>query len=302
MAHQPHPKVIITCAITGNLTRPEQSPYLPITPQQIADSALEAADAGASIAHIHVRDPATKTGSMELRYYREVVERIRDSGTDIILNLTTGAGGMFYPSKENPGMPGPGTNMCAAEVRVRHVLELRPEICSLDLCTMWSRNRAFMNIPEILAEMARLIRSVGTLPELECFDTGDIVLAKEFLKSGVIEAPALFQLVLGINYGAPATPEAMTSMRNMLPAGSRWAAFGISRMQFPMLAQAVLLGGHVRVGLEDNHYLDHSVFADNAALVEKGVRIVTLLGGEVATPAEGRELLGLRAARQAIPA
>jgi len=285
-------KTILTCAVTGGGPIGKH-PAVPVTPQEIAEAAIGAAKAGATICHIHVREPKTGQGSMELAYYREVVERIRDSGTDVLINLTTGPGAMFVPSKDDPGMPGPSTNMCSAEVRVRHVLALKPDICSLDLCTMWSRTRAFMNVPEILAAMARLIRDAGVLPELECFDTGDIGLAKDFIKNGVLAAPALFQLVLGISYGAPATPEAMLHMRNLLPEGSRWAAFGISRQQFPMVAQAVLLGGHCRVGLEDNHYLEHGVFADNAALVEKAVRLMRILGAEPATPDEGREILGL---------
>jgi uncharacterized protein (DUF849 family) len=289
-------KTILTCAVTGGGPI-GRHPAIPVTPKEIADAAIGAARAGATIVHIHVREPKTGGGSMELAYYREVVERV-----DVLINLTTGPGAMFVPSKENPGQPGPGTNMCTAEVRVRHVLALKPDICSLDLCTMWSRTRAFMNVPEISAEMARLIRGAGVKPELECFDTGDITLAKDFLKSGVLEAPALFQLVLGISYGAPATPESMLHMRDLLPPGSQWAAFGISREQFPMVAQAVLLGGHCRVGLEDNHYLERGVFADNPGLVEKAVKIIRLLGAEPASPAEAREILGLAPARTRVTA
>lgn len=285
-------KTILTCAVTGGGPI-GRHPAVPVTPKEIAEAAIGAARAGATIVHIHVREPKTGQGSMELAYYREVVERIRASAVDVLINLTTGPGAFFQPSKDNPGMPGPHTNMASPEMRTRHVVELKPDICSLDLCTMWSRTRAFMNVPEILTEMARRIRAVGVLPELECFDSGDIVLAKDFIKDGVIEAPALFQLVLGIPYGAASTPETMIYMRDQLPPGSRWAAFGISRAQFPMLAQAVLLGGHVRVGLEDNHYLERGVFADNAQLVEKGVKIIRALGGEVASPAEARDILGL---------
>ncbi len=224
--------------------------------------------------------------------------RIRASGVDILINLTTGPGAMFVPAKDNPGMPGLGTNMATAAVRTQHVggLEAR-HLLAFDLCTMWSRVRAFMNVPEILVEMAKTIRAAGVLPELECFDTGDIGLAKDFFASGVLDTPALFQLVLGIPYGADSTPEAMIYMRDRLPPGSRWAAFGISRAQMPMVAQAVLLGGHVRVGLEDNHYLERGVFADNAQLVEKAVKIVQALGGDMATPAEAREMLGLQQVR-----
>jgi uncharacterized protein (DUF849 family) len=285
-------KTIITCAVTGGGPIGKH-PAIPTTPKEIADAAISAANAGAAIVHIHVREPKTGQGSMELGYYREVVERVRQSRTDVLINLTTGPGAMFVPSKEDPGKAGPGTNMCTAEVRTRHVVELRPDICSLDLCTMWSRTRAFMNVPDILIEMAKRVRAAGVLPELECFDSGDIALAKDFLQAGVLEAPLLFQLVLGISYGAAATPETMAYMRNQLPPGSRWAAFGISRAQFPMVAQAVLLGGHVRVGLEDNHYIERGVFASNAQLVERGVQIIKLLGGEPASPDEARQILGL---------
>ncbi|HUB95384.1 MAG TPA: 3-keto-5-aminohexanoate cleavage protein [Stellaceae bacterium] len=289
-------KHIITCAVTGGGPI-GRHPAVPTTPKEIAEAAIGAAKAGAAVAHIHVREPKTGQGSMELAYYREVVERIRDSKVDLLINLTTGPGAFFVPSQEDPGKPGPGTNMRSPEERTRHVTALKPDICSLDLCTMWSRTRAFMNVPEILIEMARLIRAAGVLPELECFDSGDIALAKDLIADGAIEAPALFQLCLGIPYGAAATPKSMIHMSEQLPPGSRWASFGISRQQFPMVAQAVLLGGHVRVGLEDNHYLDRGVFADNAGLVERGVAIIRALGGEPATPAEAREILGLAAVR-----
>jgi uncharacterized protein (DUF849 family) len=285
-------KTIMTCAVTGGGPIGKH-PAVPVTPPQIAEAAISAAKAGAAIVHIHVRDPKTGGGSMELAHYREVVERVRASAVDVLINLTTGPGAMYVPSKDDPGTGGPGTSTRSPAERTRHVVELRPDICSLDLCTMWSRTRAFMNVPEILIEMAGHIRAAGVLPELECFDSGDIVLAKEFIASGVIAAPALFQLVLGIPYGASATPEAMTYMRNQLPEGARWAAFGISRQQMPMVAQAVLLGGHVRVGLEDNHYLERGVFASNAQLVERAAQIVRLLGGELATAQEARAILGL---------
>jgi uncharacterized protein (DUF849 family) len=289
-------KTIITCAVTGGGPIGKH-PAIPVTPAEIAAAAIGAANAGAAIAHIHVREPKTGQGSMELAYYREVVERIRGSRTNVLINLTTGPGAMYVPSREDPGKAGPGTNMCSAEERTRHVVELRPDICSLDLCTMWSRTRVFMNVPEILTEMAKRVRAAGVLPELECFDSGDIALAKDLLAAGVLEAPLLFQLVLGISYGAAAVPETILYLRNLLPEGSRWAAFGISRQQFPMLAQAVLLGGHARVGLEDNHYLERGVFADNAGLVEKGVKIIRMLGGEPASPDEARQILGLAAVR-----
>src|SRR5262249_34445530 len=201
--------------------------------------------------------------------YREVVTRIRDSAVDVVINLTTGPGAMFVPGKEDPAHAGPGTEYRQPAARARHVVALKPDICSLDLCTMWFRNRAFINMPEHITEIAILARQAGVMPELEVFDSGDLVLAKQLISDGVIAAPAFFQIVLGVSYGAAATPETLIYMRNQLPPGSKWAAFGIGPHAFPMLAQALLLGGHVRIGLEDNYYLEKGVKAPhNAALVE----------------------------------
>jgi uncharacterized protein (DUF849 family) len=288
-------KTIITCAVTGNITRPEQHPDLPITPAQIAQAAIDAAKAGAAIAHIHVRDPATGAPSMELAHYREVVERIRASDTDLIINLTTGPGGRFVPSEDDPKVAAPGSTLVRPERRVEHVVALHPEICSLDLNTMWFGSAVVINTPRNAAIMARAIREAGVMPELEVFDSGDIQLAHQLLADGVLARPALFQIVLGISNGFPATPETLLYARSLLPADAMWAAMGIGRMEFPIVAQACLLGGHVRVGLEDNLYLGKGVLApSNAALVERAVTIVELLGRTVATPAEAREILGLR--------
>jgi uncharacterized protein (DUF849 family) len=288
-------KTIITCAVTGNITRPEQHPDLPITPQQIADAAIDAARAGAAIAHIHVRDPATGAPSMELAHYREVVERIRASETDLIINLTTGPGGRFVPSDDDPKVAAPGSTLVRPERRVEHVVALRPEICSLDLNTMWFGSAVVINTPKNAAIMAAAIRKAGVLPELEVFDSGDIQLAHHLLADGVLARPALFQVVLGIRNGFPATPETLLYARSLLPADAMWAAMGIGRMEFPIVAQACLLGGHVRVGLEDNLYLDKGVLApSNAALVERAATIVELLGRSVATSAEARAILGLQ--------
>ena len=288
-------KTIITCAGTGSITRPEQHPDLPITPRQIADAAIDAARAGASIAHIHVRDPATGAPSMELAHYREVVERIRASDTDLIINLTTGPGGRFVPSDDDPKLAAAGSTLVRPERRVEHVVALTPEICSLDLNTMWFGNAVVINTPRNAAIMAAAIRKAGVMPELEVFDSGDIQLAHQLLADGVLARPALFQVVLGIRNGFPATPETLLYARSLLPADAMWAAMGIGRMEFPIVAQACLLGGHVRVGLEDNLYLDKGVLApSNAALVERAATIVELLGRSVATSAEARAILGLQ--------
>jgi len=285
---------ILTCAVTGNLVRPSQTPHLPITPEQIADSAIAAAKAGAAIAHIHVRNPANGEPSMEIAYYREVMERIAASGSDVIVNLTTGPGGRFVPSDADPAIAGPGTSIKRPEVRVEHIEELKPEIATLDLNTMWSGSAVVINTPRNVRIMAERIRAAGAKPELEVFDSGDIHLARDLLKEVVLSSPALFQIVTGVKYGASSTPQTMAYMQSLLPQDAQWAAFGIGRMEFPMLAQAWLLGGHVRVGIEDNVYLEKGRLAlSNAELVEKGVRIVRELGGEIATPAEARAILGL---------
>jgi uncharacterized protein (DUF849 family) len=291
-------QTIITCAVTGSITRPDQHPGLPITPEQIARATIDAAKAGAAVAHIHVRDPQTGAPSMEVALYREVVERIRESGSDILINLTTGPGGRFVPGEDDPKIAGPGTNLKRPEERVEHVVALRPEICSLDLNTMWFGSSVVINTPQSAAAMARAVRAAGVLPELEVFDSGDIQLAHQLLADGALARPPLFQVVLGIRNGFPATPETLLYARSLLPADAMWAAMGIGRMEFPIVAQASLLGGHVRVGLEDNLYLGKGELApSNAALVERAATLVELLGGSVATPAEARALLGLAEAR-----
>jgi len=287
-------KTIITCAVTGNITKPEQHPKLPITPEQIATAAIDAARAGAAIAHIHVRDPRTGEPSMALEHYREAVERIRASEVDLIINLTTGPGGRFIPSDHDPKVAAPGSTLVPPERRVEHVVALRPEICSLDLNTMWFGTAVVMNTPRNVAIMAEAIREAGVKPELEVFDSGDIQLAHQLLAEGVLKGPPLFQLVLGIKNGFFATPETLMYARSLLPSDAMWAAMGIGRMEFPIVAQAALLGGHVRVGLEDNLYIEKGVLApSNAALVDKAAQLVRMIGREVATPAEAREILGL---------
>lgn len=288
-------KVMISCAVTGSADTPGRNPAVPVTPQQIADSAVGAAQAGAAIVHIHVRDPQTTRPSMELAHYREVVERIRDSGVDVVINLTTGPGGRFVPGIDDPFKVGPATTLRPVAERVRHVVELKPEICSLDMGSMNMGNTVFVNSVDYLEAMATAIRDAGVLPELEVFESGQILHAKRLIETGHIKPPGMFQLCLGVPWAQPATPEAMTYMRSLLPAGSPWFAFGISLYQFPMVAQAVLLGGNVRVGMEDNLYLERGKLApSNAALVEKAANIIELLGDHVATPAEARQMLGTR--------
>lgn len=285
---------IITCAVTGNLTKPSQTPALPITPEQIADSSIAAAKAGASIVHIHVRDPGTGEPSMEIAYYREVMDRIRASGVDLIINLTTGPGGRFVPDLDQPRLAGPGTSILPPRERVEHIAALKPEICTLDLNTMWSGTAVVINTPRNVRIMSEVIRAAGTLPEIEVFDGGDIQLAKDMLADGSLDPRALFQFVLGVKYGAAATAETLPYLKSQLPQGHVWAAFGIGRHEFPVLAQSWIHGGHVRVGLEDNIYLERGRLAQsNAELVERGGRIIRLMGGVIATPAEARGMLGL---------
>jgi uncharacterized protein (DUF849 family) len=285
-------KTILTCAVTGNLTTREQHPGLPVTPQEIAEAAIAAGKAGAAVVHIHARDPKTTKGSMDGALFREIVARIRDAGSDIIINLSTGEGGRFVPSDDEPKLAAPGTTLTTPERRVAHVEALRPEICTLDFNTMFSGTAVVINTPRNLEIMARRIYAAGVLPEIEIFDGGDLHLCKTFIERGIIKTPALFQIVLGVRYSAVANPETLSYMRSQLPQDAVWAAFGIGRHEFPMLAQAFLLGGHVRVGLEDNVYIRKGVLArDNAELVEKAVTLVETLGGATATPAEARAIL-----------
>ena len=287
--------VIITCAVTGGSGEaPKKSQYVPVTPEQIANECIAAAKAGANIVHIHVREPSTGNGSMKLEYYREVTNRIRDSGVEVLINLTTGTGAMYVPSKEDPKQAGPGSNLTHPEARVAHILELKPDVCSLDVATMNMATTVFMNVPSHLDKMAEMIASAGVKPELEVFDFGHLSLASDMVKRGLIKSPPLFQLCLGIKWGATADTETMTLMRNQLPKGAVWAAFGISRHEFPMAGQAVILGGHVRVGLEDNLYISQGKLSPgNAPLVERAVQIIESLGERRATHAEAKQLLGI---------
>jgi uncharacterized protein (DUF849 family) len=288
-------QVMISCAVTGSADTPGRNPAVPVTPREIAASAIDAAKAGAAIVHIHVRDPQTTRPSMDPALYREVAERIRGSGTDVIINLTTGPGARFIPGVDDPLKAGAGSTLSLPAERVRHVVELTPEICSLDMGSMNMGGQVFINTPAHLEAMAAAIRDAGVTPELEVFEAGHLMLAKRLIETGHIKAPGLFQICLGISWGQPATPEAVTYMRSLLPSDCIWFAFGISLHQFPIAAQTVLLGGHVRVGLEDNLYLEKGKLTpSNAALVEKAAKIIEILGDHVATPAEARRMLWLK--------
>lgn len=231
---------------------------------------------------------------MDPALFREVADRIGEAGSDIIVNLTTGEGGLVTADGTEYGVDGLGTAIKPAEQRVAHVEAIRPELCSLDMGSLNFGDRMMRNTPADIVAMARRIRAAGARPELEVFDTGQIAFTNHLLGQGELASPALFQLCLGIPWGAPASPGMMMHMRDMLPPGSLWAGFGIGAHEFPMLAQAVLLGGHVRVGLEDNLYLERGVLApSNAALVDKAAQLVATLGEHVATPAQAREMLGL---------
>jgi uncharacterized protein (DUF849 family) len=300
---QPRDKVFITCAVTGNLTTPEQTPHLPITPQQIVEACLGAAEAGAAIVHIHVRDPVTGRPSMEIEHYREVVETLRARKPDLILNVTTGPGGRFIPSHDDPRVAAPGSTLVVPERRVEHIPVLRPDICTLDLNTMNSGPDVVINTPANVRRMAKVMREAGVRPEVELFDSGDIALLHALLADGTLTGPILCNVVLGVRYGFQPSPETVLYARNLLPADSEFTAFGIGRNMFTMGAQSYLAGGHLRVGLEDSVYLDKGVLApSNAAMVEKVRRIVEDLGGQIANSRETREILSLPEPRSTVRA
>jgi uncharacterized protein (DUF849 family) len=287
-------EVIITCAVTGAGDTVGRHPAIPVTPEQIANAALEAADAGAAIVHIHVRDPDTGKADRKPHLYGEVVERIRARNLEVVLNLTAGMGGDFVPDEQEPWRGGPGTDMASALDRLAHVEEFRPEICTLDCGSMNYAASAYVSTPDMLRAMAARIKAAGVKPEIEVFELGHVWMAKQLIEEGLIEPPALFQLCTGIPFGAECDPRAVVTMRDLLPPGSIFAAFGIGRMQMPMVAQAVFLGGHVRVGLEDNLWLDKGVPASNGQLVERARHIVELMGARVLGPDEARARLSLR--------
>jgi uncharacterized protein (DUF849 family) len=292
----PRDKVIITCAVTGNLTTPEQTPHLPITPEQIAEACLGAADAGAAIVHIHVRDPLTGRPSMLLDHYVDVVQRIRARNPELILNITTGPGGRFVPARDDPKVAAEGTTLMVPEKRVEHIAVLRPNICTLDLNTMNSGREVVINTPGNVRRMAKVIAEAGVKPEIELFDSGDIALMRDFLADGTLQGPVLCSFVMGVRYGFQPSPETVLYARDQLPNDAEFTAIGIGKAAFTTVAQSYLAGGHVRVGLEDSVYLSRGrLAASNAEMVAKARRIVEDLGGTIATVEEARSIVGLPA-------
>jgi uncharacterized protein (DUF849 family) len=285
--------VFITCAVTGAGDSTGRSPHVPKSPVQIADACIEAARAGAAIVHVHVRDPETGKGCRKLEYYDEVVDRIRASGTDVIINLTCGMGGMLSLDPENPAIMTEESDMATPYQRVEHVGRLRPEICTIDCGSMNFGTNIAVNRTNDLEKMCRHALEWGVKPELEVFDMGQVGIALTLISRGVVPGDPLFQFCLGIDGGAPATAESITAMRAMIPPNANWAAFGISNHEMPMVALAVIMGGNVRVGLEDNLYLERGVLATNGQLVEKAARIIRDIGAHVLTPAETRQKLKL---------
>ncbi len=292
-------KIFLTCAITGNHTTLELNPKLPVTPQEIAESSLEAAEAGAAAVHIHVRNPENGKPSMELSHYADVVDQIRRHNPSLVINLTTGPGGRFQPSEEDPVIPGPRTNLLTPEKRVIHVAELKPDIATLDLNTMVFGREVVINTPNNLRRMAKIMRDNHVRPEIELFDTGDIMLLHDLIKDGTIDQKPLCSIVMGVKYGFAPTIETLLHARLLLPEGSLWTAFGTGRLAYPMLAQSILGGGNIRIGLEDAVYLSKGVLAPtNASMVEKAKRITEDLGYVLAGSEEMRESLNLRSTNQ----
>lgn len=289
--------VIISCAVTGSGDTVGKHPAIPVTPEEIANAAIEAASAGAAIAHMHVRNPETGKATRDDELYKEVVSRIKENGTDVIINLTSGMGGDIEIGPEDDLLKfGPNTDFINAMERLSHVEKLLPDICSLDCGTLnfGDGNMIYVSTPEQLRIGAKRIQELGVKPELEIFDTGHMWFANQMYNEGLLDAPALYQICLGIPYGAPANTSSMENMVKMVPEGSNWAAFGIGAMQMPMAAQAVLLGGNVRVGLEDNLYLEKGVFASNGSLVEKVGSLINHMGASIMSAKDARKKLGLK--------
>ncbi len=288
--------VFITCAVTGSGSTQDKSPHVPRSPEQIANSAIDAAKAGAAIVHCHVRDPETGVPSRDLSLYREVTERIRDAEVDVVLNLTAGMGGdMVFGGVESPLPTVAGTDMVGATERMAHVAECLPEICTLDCGTMNFAEADYVmtNTPGMLQAMGQMMTDLGVKPEIEAFDTGHLWYAKQLVKDGILDSPALVQLCMGVPWGAPNDLNTFMAMVNNIPEDWAWSAFSLGRDQMPYAAAAVLAGGNVRVGLEDNLMLDKGVLATNAQLVERAVTVIENMGAMIMGPAEVREQLGL---------
>lgn len=285
-------KVIITVAVTGSQPTREMNPNLPVTPQEIADSAYECLNEGAAIVHVHVRDPETGARSMAPELYEEVVERVR-ARSNMIINLTTGPGGQFIIGPDNR-IDEAASIIEPPETRVEHVLKLKPEMCSLDVGSANFGKMLFANAQPVIDKMAKMMKDAGVKPEVEIFDIGQVTIAERLVKLGLLEENAHYQLCMGTGGGIPATPKNALAMAEALPRNGTWSIFGVGRTQFPMVAMGVLLGGHVRVGMEDNLYLSKGVLANsNAELVRRTVEIIRSLGKDVASVEETREILSL---------
>ena len=290
-------EVFITCAVTGSGKTQDRSPHVPRSPEQIAESAIEAAKAGAAIVHCHVRDPQSGAPSRDPVLYREVTERIRDADVDMVLTLTAGMGGdLVFGHAEKPLPLTDGTDMIGASERLAHIARCLPEICTLDCGTMNFAEADYVmaNTPGMLEAMGRQITALGVRPEIEVFDTGHLWLAKKLVADGILKDPTLVQFCMGIPWGAPDDLNTLMAMVNNVPAAWTWSAFSIGRNQMPYVAAAVLAGGNVRVGLEDNLWLDKGVLATNAQLVERAVTIIEAMGASIMTPAQVREKLQLQ--------
>lgn len=288
--------VIVTCAVTGSGDSTGRSPEVPVTPTEIAASALDAASAGAAIVHCHVRDLETGRGARTVALYEEVVERIRAENTEVIVNLTAGMGGDLNVGPDDDPMAWqPGTDLVGGLERLAHVEAIRPDICSMDCGSLnfGDHNEVYVSTPAMLRIMAEKVRELGVRPELEIFDTGNLWFAETLIAEGLVDAPYWLQLCLSIPYGTPMDVGILQAMVHRLPPEAEFTSFGLGAMQMPMVAQSVMLGGHVRVGLEDNLYLERGVLATNAQLVEKAVTIIELMGAAVQSPAEARQTLGL---------
>jgi len=290
--------VFITCAVTGSGDTVDKHPNIPVTPQQIADSAIAAAEAGAAIAHIHVRDPETGIGARDPQLYKEVVDRVRDADVDVVINLTAGMGGdITFGTGENPLPLNPkGTDMVGPLERLAHVEEILPEICTLDCGTMNFAESDYVmtNTPSMLKTMAKRVQELGVRPELEVFDTGHLVFVKEMIREGLLDDPVMIQLCMGIPYGAPDDPGTFMAMVNQLPANATFSGFSIGRMQLPFTIMAALAGGNVRVGLEDNLYLERGVFASNDNLVARARDVLEKVGVNILGPQDVRDKLKLQ--------
>jgi len=292
-------KVVITCAVTGNAPFNRRHPNFPVTPEQIAAACVEAARAGAAVAHIHVRDPVSGAGTRDPKLFKEVVDRVRDSGTPLIINLTCGLGGFFLPDPADEARALPDSDIASVDERMEHLELCLPDTASLDLTTGNQVEGAvefvYLNTTRTLRALAARFQKLGIKPELETFNAGDVEFGKALIQEGLVSGMPLFQFVLGVKWGAPADSRTLLYMRDLLPPQAAWAALGVGPLQMPVVAQTALLGGNVRVGLEDNLYLRRGVFATNGQLVERAKTMLEALGYEAASVGEARDMLGLPA-------